>query len=177
MSFGRKRPNGSRSSWRGAAAVDELPEGIRSSQEAVAETIENNVRKVIIDEHPINPKYYEKMSDLLETLVEQRRADALAYEAYLAKIVELTKQVQNPASSTSYPAGLTSSAQRALYDNLDQNKDLALLLDDRIRYVKKDGWRGNVIKERVIKQAIYEVVKDVDEVERIFEIVLYQREY
>src|SRR5205809_636172 len=46
---------------RGAAAVDTLPESIKKNKEAVAEVIENNVRKLIIDEHPINPKYYEKM--------------------------------------------------------------------------------------------------------------------
>ena len=57
---------------RGAAAVDELPEGIRTNQEAVAETIENNVRKLIIDEQPINPKYYERMSELLDALIAQR---------------------------------------------------------------------------------------------------------
>ena len=48
---------------RGADAVDALPKGIRKNKEAVAETIENNVRKLIIDEHPINPKYYDKMSE------------------------------------------------------------------------------------------------------------------
>jgi hypothetical protein len=41
---------------RGTAAVDALPDGIRKSREAVAETIENNVRRLIIDESPINPK-------------------------------------------------------------------------------------------------------------------------
>ena len=35
---------------RGADAVDALPKGIRKNKEAVAETIENNVRKLIIDE-------------------------------------------------------------------------------------------------------------------------------
>ena len=50
-------------------AVNALPEGIRENQEAVAETIENNVRKLIIDEQPINPKYYEKMSELLDALI------------------------------------------------------------------------------------------------------------
>ena len=35
---------------RGADAVDALPEGIRLDKDAVAETIENNVRKLIIDE-------------------------------------------------------------------------------------------------------------------------------
>ena len=32
----------------------------------LAETIENNVRRLIIDETPVNPKYYEKMSKLLD---------------------------------------------------------------------------------------------------------------
>ena len=54
-------------------AVDALPDGIRKNKEAVAEAIENNVRKLIIDEQPINPKYYEKMSELLDALIEQRR--------------------------------------------------------------------------------------------------------
>lgn len=35
---------------RGAAAVGALPKGIHESKEAVAETIENNIRKLIIDE-------------------------------------------------------------------------------------------------------------------------------
>ena len=103
---------------RGAAAVDALPAGIRKDKAAVAETIENNLRRVIIDEQPINPKYYEKMSELLDTLIQERKAQALAYEAYLAGVVELAKQVQNPASSTSYPKSLDTTAKRALYDNL-----------------------------------------------------------
>jgi type I restriction enzyme R subunit len=49
---------------RGADAVNALPNGIRENREAVSETIENNVRKLIIDETPINPKYYETMSGL-----------------------------------------------------------------------------------------------------------------
>ena len=81
---------------RGADAVDALPEGIRKNKEAVAETIENNVRKLIIDEQPINPKYYEKMSELLDALIEQRRQEALDYQEYLAKIVELTQTGDQP---------------------------------------------------------------------------------
>ncbi len=41
-----------------ASIANELPE-------AMAETIENNLRRVIIDERPTNPMYYEKMSALL----------------------------------------------------------------------------------------------------------------
>ena len=42
---------------RGEAAVQSLPDGIRGNRDAVAETIENNVRRVILDEMAVNPKY------------------------------------------------------------------------------------------------------------------------
>ena len=164
---------------KGEAAVDDLPEGIRNSQEAVAETIENNVRRVIIDEHPINPKYYDRMSTLLDTLIQQRRSEALDYKKYLSTVVELARQVKNPATGggTAYPQPLDTPAKRALYDNLDNDEPLALALDYAIRQTKKDGWRGNRIKEREIKYAIHQQVGDEAEVERIFELVSNQREY
>jgi len=162
---------------RGAAAVDELPEGIRADREAVAETIENNVRRVIIDESPVNPKYYERMSELLDTLIRQRKAEALEYAQYLAKVVELTRQVHNPARGPSYPSTLDTPARRALYDNLGNDEALAIVLDDAIRGTKKADWRGDLVKEREIKYVIYETVDDEDKVEPIFELVKNQREY
>ena len=47
----------------GADAVEKLLDSIRKSEEAVAETIENNVRKVIVDEMGSNPKYFAAMSE------------------------------------------------------------------------------------------------------------------
>ncbi len=38
----------------GANAIDQLPEGIKRDPEAVAETITNNMRKVIVDERAMN---------------------------------------------------------------------------------------------------------------------------
>ena len=88
---------------RGAgAAVEAMPEGIRKNKEAVAEAIENNVRKLIIDESPINPKYYEKMSELLDALIDQRRQEAWDYQKYLAAIEGLARQVQNPGADGGY---------------------------------------------------------------------------
>ncbi|ORI16415.1 restriction endonuclease subunit R, partial [Rhodococcus erythropolis] len=46
----------------GAGAIDKLPSGIKKNPDAVAATIANNMRKVIVDEHATNPKYYDKMS-------------------------------------------------------------------------------------------------------------------
>ena len=139
---------------RGANAIDALPKSIKQNKEAVAETIENNLRKVIIDQQPTNPKYFEKMSALLDELIQARKAAAQDYKAYLQKIVELSKQVTQPSRASEYPQSLNSPAKRALYDNLNQNKELSLAIDDAIRRTKKDGWRGNRIKEREVKNAI-----------------------
>jgi len=162
---------------RGVAALDQLPTGLRTDRSAMAETIENNLRRVILDEQPINPKYYERMSELLDVLIQQRRQEALEYEKYLAKIVELARQVHNPAFTSAYPATLNTRARRALYDNLGQNEPVAVALDDDIRATKKDGWRGNKIKEREVRYIIRRHVSDDAEAERIFELVKNQSEY
>jgi len=54
---------------RGQDAFDKVPEKMRRNKEAMAETIENNLRKVIIEESPTNPAYYEKMSTVLDELI------------------------------------------------------------------------------------------------------------
>lgn len=162
---------------RGADAVMALPSGIRKNREAVAETIENNVRKLIIDETPINPKYYEKMSELLDALIAQRKTEAIDYEAYLAKIVELTKQVESPETTTSYPAAVNTPAKRALYDNLGEDESLALSIDAAIRSTKKDAWRGNKFKEKEVRNAIKAHISDPELIGIIFDLVRNQNEY
>ena len=114
---------------RGVAAVDALPAGIRNDPEAVAETIENNLRRVIIDEQPINPKYYEKMSELLDTLIQERKAQALAYEAYLATVVELAQAGAESRQQHQLPQFPGHRAKRALYDNLGNDEELAVAVD------------------------------------------------
>lgn len=175
---------------RGEAAINTLPEGIRGSHEAIAETIENNIRRLIIDETSVNPKYYEKMSDLLDALILQRKQEALDYKEYLAKIVKLTEQFGMPQASASYPANINSPARRAIYDNLDnieawisaegESRDrekIALKIDLAIRRKKKADWRGHKIKEREVRGAIRSVLGDGDEADAIFEIAKAQRDY
>ena len=182
----------------GPEAFEHLPESIRSDREAMAETIENNLRKIIIDEQPVNPKYYEKMSELLDALIEERRQQALDYEEYLKRLVELSEKVTNPAGSAHYPPSINSPARRALYDNLkdrseleaivdemrmaadmpDSAEFLALAVDDVVRHTKKADWRGNRFKEREVRNAIAEVIGSHDElVDLLFEIVKNQDEY
>jgi len=162
---------------RGEDALKTLPKGITRNKEAVAETIENNIRRLIIDEMPTNPKYYENMSTFLDELIKERKQEARNYKEYLARIVELSKKVKNPAQSTTYPKSLNSNAKRALYDNLSQDEEITIALDAEIYHTKKDGWRGNIIKEREVKYAIRKHIDDDAEVERVFELVKNQSEY
>ena len=76
------------------------------------------------------------------------------------------------------PSAKTSIIRHpALYDNLAQNEELARQLDQSIRQTKKDGWRGNKIKEREVKYAISEHLLEESEVDRIFTIVRNQSDY
>ncbi|MEM9824036.1 MAG: HsdR family type I site-specific deoxyribonuclease, partial [Bacteroidota bacterium] len=178
-----------------ADAVNSLPNGIKSSQGAVAETIENNVRKKIIKEHLIDPAFFEEMSILLEEIIKERKANAISYEEYLQKIADLAQKVYE-GKSEAIPDSLTTIAQRALYNNLGQREDLALSLDKAIKNAKKDGFRGNLAKEREIKAEIYKQLltyrdeTGVDlaqeppapyglenKVEAIFKIIVEQQEY
>jgi len=43
--------------------------------------------------------------------------------------------------------------------------------------VRPDGWRGVEPRERAIKQALFGILRDVAEVERIFLIIKAQKEY
>ena len=78
------------------------------------------MRRLIIDEMAVNPKYYEKMSELLDALILQRKQGAMDYKEYLAEIVSLAKEAANPETGASYPASIDSAPLRALFDNLEK---------------------------------------------------------
>jgi type I restriction enzyme, R subunit len=158
-------------------AIEKLPQAIRKNKNAVAETLEANMRKVIIQEMPINPAYYEKMSVLLLELIRQRKSAAVRYEDLMKKLAELAKQIDPSAHKSIYPENIDTPAKQALYDNLEKNGELALVLDQEIRYGKKVDWIGDIIKEREVKNIIKKHIPDSNEVNRILDLVKNQREY
>lgn len=150
------------------------------NKEAMSEAIENNIRKKIVDETPINPKYYEKMSILLDELIELRRKQAIDYKAYLQKIKELAKQTFKPEAQTTqdYPQSMDSLAKRALYDNLGKDELLVIRIDTAIRHTKKADWVGNRFKEKELRNAIKRELGGTEyDLEALFELVKMQREY
>jgi len=159
-----------------AEVINSLPQGIKSDQTAVAETIENNVRSKIIKDYLNDPAFYEKMSALLDEIIAARKAKAIQYEAYLKKIAELAKQVQ-AGQADDTPVQLNTPGRRALYNNLNHDEELAIRIDETVKHVRPDGWRGVQAREQIIKRALYDVLNDTDEVERIFLIIRQQREY
>jgi type I restriction enzyme R subunit len=164
---------------KGISGVDEvLSDNIKNDQEAMAETIENNIRKVIVEERPANPKYYDKMSELLEELIRKRKQEAAEYARYLKKLEALARKVKRSEGHEKYPGELETEGQKALYDNLDNDKELALALDETIRYSAKDGWRNeNPIRERMLKNAIQKNLPDGIAAEEVMKIVRRHDEY
>ena len=145
---------------RGPDAVDALPSGIKKSEEAVAETIENNVRKLIINESPVDPAYYDKMSKLLDALIEQRRKGVGSYKEYLEKIATLARQATIPGGDgPGYPVAINTPALRALFNNLQSRlPDLALGIDAAIKASLQAGWRENSMKVKKVRLAIRHVL-------------------
>jgi type I restriction enzyme, R subunit len=166
----------------GKVPYGKLPENFKKDKEAMAEAIENNLRKVIIEESPTNPMYFEKMSVLLDELIRLRKAATLEYEKYLKEIIALAGKVKKPGTTTYYPVSIDTSAKRALFDNLGKNEEVAIRLDKKILTTKKDGWRDHTQKRKAVRNAIAEVLATIgiaaeEEIHRIFELVNNQRDY
>lgn len=167
-------------------AVQNLPEGIRTSEEAMSAAIDNNIRRVIVDRTEVNPKYYEEMSRLLDELIQQRRQEKIDYQQYLSKVTELSTQVTHPPTEA-YPHGIDTAARQAFFDNLgddipiDLKVEIAIAIDESINNEMSDAWRGNRNKEIEVQNAIEMVVDEYDDItidiDKIFNIAKSQDEY
>lgn len=160
-----------------ADAINQLPAGIKGNKSAVAETIANNVRSKIIKEHLTDPAFYDKMSALLNEVLADLKALRIDYEEFLRRMAQLAKQVQ-AGKGEDVPQRLDTPGKRALYNNLNQNEELALKIDAVVQRVRPNAFRGNQAKENVIKAAMLPLLgNDRTEVERIFLIIKAQPEY
>ncbi|MDY0215221.1 MAG: HsdR family type I site-specific deoxyribonuclease [Bacilli bacterium] len=158
--------------------VKKLNKQTRGNQAASSEIIENNVRKKIIEKNPTNPKYYDDLSVLLDNLIQQRKQSTIEYAEYLQKIVELTRRLQHPEEEQKYPKDIRKSpAKRALFDNIKEDVEFVNQLHNIIILHKPDNWIGDSVKEQQLKRVIYNLVRNTDDVEKIFKVIKDQREY
>lgn len=178
-----------------ADAIAEQLGEMKGNQESIAETIENNVRSKILKEQLTDPAYFAKMSALLDEIIRLRKERAIEYEEYLARIADVAKKVSTGKADDT-PAQVKTPGQLALYNNLKDHVPsnvvqepqvaygsmspalhTALLLDQIIKARRPDGWRGVVAREQMVKQAMFDVLKDIKEVDRLYPIVFAQKEY
>ncbi|MCK5802094.1 MAG: HsdR family type I site-specific deoxyribonuclease [Lentisphaeria bacterium] len=183
-----------------AEAISSQLGSMKGNKNAVAETIENNVRRKIVKAHLNDPAFYDKMSAQLQEIIRLRKARAIEYEEYLQRIAKLVKTVE-AGQAEDTPDTLNTPGKRALYNNLmvdhsDAGQDissepvnqygadarkraltLAVQIDAAVKQVRLDGWKGVRPREQVIRGAMYEILQDKAEVERIFLIVKAQDEY
>ena len=149
---------------------------LKGNKEAIAETIENNVRQRIIKEHLNDPVFYDRISDLLNEIIKHRREKAIQYEEYLKQLDGLVKRLE-AGTDEETPEKLDTPGKRAIYNNLGENEELALRVDTAVKMNRPDSWRGNEAKEREIKRVLYQELGDTNEVERIFLVIKAQGEY
>lgn len=153
-------------------------DGKEKEQESAAEAIENNIRKKVVQKIVINPAYYSKMSEVLEQLILDRKRGVIAYKQLLDHYLELAKNVSAPEENERYPESIRKcGAMRAFYDNCGEDEKLAIRIHNVVMTSKMDGFRNNPTKENRIKRALYQILKDDNEVERLYKIVVEQEEY
>lgn len=78
---------------------------------------------------------------MLEQIIEQRRIDALEYEEYLNKVVEIANLTLHPENSGKYPESIKSNeAKRALYDYFE-NEEIAISINNVIKNSIRTDWK------------------------------------
>lgn len=155
-----------------------LPKGIRKSQQSVAETIENNVRRLIIDQSATNPEHYGHMSELLEALVKQRHQEAVDYKAHLERLKDLAEQAMNRGDQSDYPKALLTQSMRNLYDNLGKDEALTLAVHQAIIRSRKADWIDNPLKVKRVRNALKKVVgDDADKLDTLINLIQKQDDY
>jgi type I restriction enzyme R subunit len=147
-----------------------------SNRKVVQKTIENNTRRTIVNERANDPAFYDRMSQVLDEIIRFRKQQAHAYEEYLRRVADLARQLHQ-RTSDSTPTELDTPGKRALWSNLNWDVELAIRIDSTVLEARPDGWRGVQAKEQRIKAALFDVLQDAAEVERLFPILVAQPGY
>jgi type I restriction enzyme R subunit len=168
------------------------------SKNAIAEGIINNVRKTIIRDQLTDPRFYAEMSALLEDLIQQSRADAAAYEAFLRMAEDLVKRMAKKDPVAGLPAILHGKPEAiVIYRNLpdiqaseadsfreeslqelEERAALALRIDRAMREHAPAGWKGDETREKQVLNALFPILsRNRQATLAVFEIIKNQPGY
>ena len=82
-------------------------------------------KKKIITERANNPEFYDRMSQILDEIIKDRKSKAFRYEAFLKKIAHLAKKIKR-GYEDDLPEELDTYGKKVLYENLSKNLKLTL---------------------------------------------------
>ena len=156
----------------------DLTAGKKKVRESAAEKIENNIRRKIVDQINVNPAYYNKMSEILDQLIEERKNGLIEYKKLLERYIELAKKVNSSAANEDYPASVKgSAAKRAIYDNCGNDEELTNAIYDAVMSSMQADFRNSPVKINKIKRALFDVLQDDAEVDRVYELISKQSDF
>lgn len=185
------------------AIAQKFNERQRASKSSVASSIINNIRKVINKEQLSDPRFYDKMSVLLDDLIEMNKESTEAYAEFLKKAEELVRKMKDEDNDdSSVPHKLIGKPGAIMvFNNLpdivpvftqdpawsidepdnDYNSNythLALEIDQAMKEYAPAGWRGDDARENVVKNALFPIMeRDRDSTIRLFELLKNANHY
>ena len=163
-------------------AIDSLPKKIKQNERSVAEVLAANMRKMIISERPNNPAYFDKMSELLNQLLQEQKDGKLQYKELIGKLIDKLKEARSTVKAK-YPASIDTKGKQSLYDNLGNDEALTLRVHDTIKANARDGFRdmdgSGMKKMRALRRAVEGVLQgfEADKIDDIMQIIVAQKEY
>lgn len=116
------------------------------------------------------------MSALLNEIIADLRAQRISYQEFLKRVAQLAKKLV-AGQEQDTPEQISTRGLRALYSNLGQDKELAMKVDEAVKKVRPADWRSTQAKRLVVKQTLWNILQNADEVERIFRIIERHEEY
>ena len=150
-------------------------EEVLGGQRGVAETITQNVRRVINRKRDTNPEEYKKFSEKINRLLEEFQQKQIEYKEFLKSIVELANQLKK---DTRPDERLNTSLKKSLYDNLGKNVEFALAIYNVIESKAEIGFRENMMRRKKLKREIENALAGTDyDAEEILQIVIAHTDF
>ena len=158
-------------------ATQFLPDKIKKDKKALALAIEANIASTIIENEALNPRYYSKMSELLQELVDLKKEQSLDYQEYIRKLVELVKKVKSPEKSGEYPKTINTVRLRGLFDILNRDEINTHIISQRMNERIPYDFMDTKMKQKEAKIIIYDLVENEEVAEEIFNLWKNTRGY
>ncbi len=182
------------------AIARKLNEKGKLSKNAIAEGIINNVRKTVIREQLTDPRFYERMSKLLDDLIEQWRTETLTYEAFLKDTEVLVRKMAAGHGAGNMPPELADrreamviyhnlpdilAAARPVHEVREPSSDedrvrlaMTLAIDRAMREQAPAGWNGDPTRESQVLNALFPIMdRNREATKAVFELIKNQAGY